>query len=115
MLEGYIADLYSKLKKKSGRNCFTLTHNKPAKMYVNDGGVTINYPSGRSLELPRSMVTEAIHILENRGILTLDEVHERIIERKGDQTDRLLAVLREIPGVTYTARPRALYFRKKIQ
>jgi len=107
-----MADLYSELKKKNGQKCFTLAQNKPAKMYVDDWKVTITYPTGRSLELPRSMVTEAIYKLQVKGVLTAEEVHEDITDRHGPQTDRLLAVLRELPGVKFTSSPRALYLKK---
>ena len=105
-------DLYSELKKKDGYTCFTLAQNKPAIMNVDDWKVTITYPTGRILELPRSMVTEAIHKLHSTGILTDEEVHEEITNHRGPQTDRLLAVLRELPGVTFTASPRVLYLKK---
>lgn len=103
---------YNDLKKLHGRKCFTLTQNKPALMYVYDDKVTIEYPTGNTLDLPRSMVQEAIHKLQALGILTLEEVHGNITHRHGPQTDRLLAVLRELPGVTFTASPRALYLIK---
>ena len=79
-------------------------------MYVDDQKVTIAYPTGNSLDIPRAMIMEAIHKLQTNGILTLEEVHEQITNRHGPQTDRLLAVLRELPGVTFTSSPRALYF-----
>ena len=107
-----MTDLYSELKKKNGQDCFTLTQNKPAKMYVDDFKVTIVYPTENTLELPRSMVTDAIHRLQIKGVLTLEEVHDEITNRFGPQTDRLLAVLRELPGVTFTPAPRALYLKK---
>jgi hypothetical protein len=107
-----MGDLYAELKKKNGYTCYTLAQNKPAKMNVDDWKVTITYPTGRCLELPRSMVSEAIHKLQAKGILTVQEVHEEITDRHGPQTDRLLAVLRELPGVTFTSSPRALYLKK---
>lgn len=107
-----MGDLYSELKKKDGHICFTLSQNKPAKMNVDDWKVTITYPTGRTLELPRSMVAEAIHKLQSNGILTVEEVHEEITNRRGPQTDRLLAVLRELPDVTFTSAPRSLYLKK---
>ena len=102
-------DMYSELKKLNGRKCFTLTYNKPATMYVDDWKVTIVYPTGNTLELPRSMVMEAIHKLQTNKKLTLEEVHEEITNRRGPQTDRLLAVLRELPGVCFSSSPRVLY------
>jgi hypothetical protein len=107
-----MGDLYIKLKKKNGNICYTLTQNKPATMNVDDRNVTINYPSGRILEIPRSMVSERIHKLQTKGILTVEEVHEEITNYHRAQTDRLLAVLRELPGVTFTSTPRALYLKK---
>jgi len=109
-----MTDLYSELKKLSGRNCFTLTYNKPARMYVDDQKVTIVYPSGNTKDLPRSMVMEAIHKLQRNEMLTLEEVHMEITNQNGPQTDRLLAVLRELPGVEFTPSPRALYLKKNI-
>ena len=103
-------DLYGELEKLSGRKCFTLTQNKPATMYVDDWKVTIVYPTGNTLEIPRSMIMEAIHSLQTKGCLTLEEVHYQITNERGPRTDRLLAVLRELPGVTFTSSPRALYF-----
>ena len=105
-------DLYNELKKKNGRTCYTLSQNKPALMHVDDWNVTITYPTGRVLELPRSMVSEAIHRLQAKGMLTVQEIHYELTNQRGPQTDRLMAVLREIPGVTFTAAPRALYWKK---
>jgi hypothetical protein len=107
-----MGDLYSELKKKNGYTCYTLTQNLPAKMNVDDWKVTITYPTGRCLELPRSMVSDAIHKLQVKGVLTLEEVGEEITNHNGPQTDRLLAVLRELPGVTFTPSPRVLYLIK---
>jgi len=106
-------DWYSKLKKKNGQKCFTLTQNKPAVMYVKDDGVTILYPTGRELFIPRNLFSEAFHLLKQKGILTLEDVHYGITNERGPVTDRLLAVLREIPGVTYSSSPRALYYKEK--
>ena len=82
-------------------------------MFVDDQKVTIIYPSGNSKVIPRSMVMQAIHKLERNGTLTLEEVHEEITDHNGPLTDRLLAVLRELPGVEFTPAPRALYLTKK--
>jgi hypothetical protein len=110
--EENMGDLYSELKKKNGERCFTLTQNKPAIMYVDDWKVTITYPTGNSLEFPRSMITEAIHMLQVKGVLTLEDVHEEITNHHAPRTDRLLAILRELPGVTFKASPRAVYLKK---
>jgi hypothetical protein len=107
-----MTDLYSELKKLNGRKCFTLTQNKPALMFVDDQGVTIEYPTGNSTRIPRSMIVEAMHVLQSKGILTLEDVHYRITNENGPRTDRLMAVLRELPGVTFSGEPRALYFKK---
>jgi hypothetical protein len=105
-------DWYNELKKLDGGKCFTLTQNKPARMYVDDDGVTIEYPSGNTINLPRAMVMKAIRRLQAKGELTLEEVHEEITHRNGAQTDRLLAVLRELPEVHYSGSPRYLYLDK---
>ena len=107
-----MADLYSELKKKSGRNCYTLTRNNPARMDVDDAGVTVTYPSGSIVVLPASMVREAIHRLQANGKLDVDEIHEHITHLHRTRTDKLMAVLREIPGVTFTPLPkRILHFK----
>jgi len=106
-------DLYVELKKKSGQKCFTLTQHKPAVMYVKDDGVTILYPTGRELFIPRSLFAQAFHILHQKGILTLEDVHHGITDERGPVTDRLMAVLREVPGITFTSSPRALYLKKE--
>jgi hypothetical protein len=108
-----MGDMYCELKKYNGQKCFTLTRNNPAVMYIDDWKVTIVYPSGNSLEIPRPMIMEAIHKLQAQGYLTLEEVHEVITQRNGPRTDRLLAVLRELPGVTFTSSPRVLYYSQK--
>jgi hypothetical protein len=105
-------DLYSELKKKNGRKCYTLTQNKPATMYVDDFKVTIVYPTGNTTELPRSMIMEALRRLQIQGTLTLEEVHEELTLRNRPKTDRLLAVLREVPGVKFARSPRALYWKE---
>lgn len=107
-----MTDLYIELKKKSGGICYTLAQNKPAMMTVDDWKVTITYLTGRCLDIPRSMVTEAIHKLQTKGILTDEEVHGEITNRHGPTTDRLLAILRELPGVTFSSSPRVLFIKK---
>lgn len=108
-------DLYGELKKKNGQKCFTLTQNKPAVMYIQDDGVTILYPTGRELFILRSLFTEAFHQLKQKGILTLEDVHYGITNERGPITDRLMAVLREIPGISFTTSPRALYYKEGSQ
>lgn len=103
---------YLDIKKLNGKKCFTLTQNKPAQMRVDDIGVTIVYPSGNGLDIPRSKFEEALHLLNAHGVLKMEEVHERITNGNGAMTDRLLAVLREIPETRYTSSPRAIYLKK---
>ena len=108
-------DLYAELKKKNGQKCFTLTQNKPAVMYVKDDGVTILYPTGRELFIPRALFAQAFHILNQKGILTVGDVHYGITDERGPVTDRLMAVLREVPDISFTSSPRALYLNKEKQ
>ncbi len=51
------------------------------------------------------MVNEAINQLKRQGQLTVEDVHEGITNRRGPITDRLFAVLRKLPGVTFDKRP----------
>lgn len=106
-------DLYVEWKKKSGQKCFTLTQHKPADMIVEDDGVTIIYPTRRELFIPRSLFAQAFHILYQKGILTLEDVHYTITDERGPVTDRLLAALREVPEISFTSSPRALYLKKE--
>ena len=109
-----MVDLYSELKKKSGQNCYTLARNNPARMEVDDTGVTVTYPTGLIVVLPASMVKEAIRRLLTNGELDVDEIHQQVTHLHRTRTDKLMAVLREIPGVTFTPLPkRILYFRHK--
>ena len=79
-------------------------------MYVGLLGITVVYPTGNECWLPRSMVEEAIHRLKTTGKLTVADVHEGITHRNGPKTDRLMAVLRMLPGVTFQKVPRELYY-----
>ena len=103
-------DLYKELKKKSGQNCYTLTLDHPARMDIDDEGVTVTYPSGSVIELPAAMVKEAIYRLKTNGELGVDEIHQEVTNYNRLQTDKLMAVLREIPGVSITRRKRKLHF-----
>lgn len=76
---------------------------------MDDYKVTIVYPYGNTLDISRSMIMEAIHKLQNQGCVTLEDVHYQITNEYGSQTVRLLAVQRELSGVTFTSSPRALY------
>jgi hypothetical protein len=102
-------DWYNELKRLNGQKCYTVTQNKPATTSIDDIGVTIVYPSGNSRRLPHSMINEAVHRLQIKGILTREEVHEEITNRYGPQTDRLIVGLRALSGVILSAAPRALY------
>ncbi len=108
-----MADLYQELKKKSGQNCYTLTLDHPAIMDVTDDGVTVTYPSGLVIFLPATMVREAIYRLQTKGELGVDEIHEEVTHYDRLQTDKLMAVLREMPGVTITRKKRKLHLAKK--
>ena len=103
--------MYELLMKMSGEDCYTLTANFPAKMYVEEKGIEIVYPTGNSTFIPRNMVTKAINQLKRQGQLTVEDVYEGITNRNGPITDRLFAVLRKLPGVTFDKRPRKLYYK----
>ena len=102
--------MYKKLMKMSGEKCFTLTADDPADMEVDAGGITILYGSGNELFIPREMVEKAVRVLIQRGELSVKEIHEGISNRNGACTDRLMTVLRKLPGVTFQKRPRILYY-----
>ena len=106
-------NLYVELKKKSGQKCFTLKQHKPAEMVVEDDGVTILYPTRRELFIPRSLFAQAFHILNQKGILTLEDVHYGITDERGPVTDRLMVVLRETPGISFTSSPRTLFLEER--
>lgn len=107
-----MTDWYSELKKLDGRRCFTLTQNKPAVMHIDDSGVMIEYPSGGTTKLSRALLDLAFQRLQIRGMLTLEDVHEGITRGNGAKTDRLMAVLRELPGIGFTGEPRTLFIKK---
>jgi len=102
--------MYRKLMEMSGEPCYTLTFGREATMHVDEKEVTIVYPSGNDRKIPRVMVEQAIGILLKTGRLTVSDVHEGITNRNGAQTDRLMAVLSKLPGVTDDRRPRVLYY-----
>jgi len=60
------------------------------------------------------MVEEAIHTLMKNGFLTVPEALD-IANGSGPITDRLMAVIRKLPGVTHDRRPRVLYYSKDPQ
>jgi len=105
-------DWYSELKKLDGHKCFTLTQNKPAIMHIDDLGVTIEYPTGGSIKLSRSLLDEAYRKLQIKGMLTLEDVHNGITHGNGAKTDRLMAVLRALPEIGFTGDPRTLFIKK---
>jgi hypothetical protein len=109
---GKMKDWYSEIKKIDGRKCFTLTRDKPAIMHVDDNGVTIEYPTGGTTRISRTLFDEAFRKLQIKGMLTLEDVHNDITNRNGPKTDRLMAVLRELPGVGFTGDPRTLFIKK---
>ena len=102
--------LYETLMDMSGEKCYTLTADNPAEMYVDDQKVTIVYPSGNSLEIPRALVLQAINMLMLKKKLTVADVHEEITKGNGARTDRLMSVLRKLPGITFDKRPRVLCY-----
>lgn len=106
-------DLFSELKKLDGHNCFTLSQDKPARMHVDDFGVTIEYPTGGKIRLSRDILEEAYRKLQIKGMLTLEDVHNGITHGQGAKTDRLMAVFRALPGIGFTGEPRTLYIKKK--
>lgn len=107
-----MTDLMIELRKLDGQNCFTLTRDNPAKMHVDENWVTIVYPTGGTTKIPMAMLQEAWKKLQIKGILTLEDVHERITKRNGPRTDRLMAVFRNLSGVGFTREPRTLFLKK---
>lgn len=103
---------YIDLARMSGEKCYTLTAENEADMFVNDDGVMIEYQSGNSLFIPRDMIEEAIRQLESKGALTVTDIHEGITNLNGARTDRLMAIMRKIEGVTFDKRPRVLYYQR---
>ena len=104
--------MYSKLLEMTGQKCYTLTADNAAIMHVADDGIIIVYESGNELFIPRQMVVDAINTLKEQGKLTVKDVHEGITEENGARTDRLMAVLRKLPNVTFVKRPRVLYYNE---
>jgi len=80
-------------------NCSTVSRDIPARMKADAHGVTINYQSGGELFIPRAIVETAIGRLVRQRSLNKDEVHPEITSEHGPMTDRLMAVLRMLPGV----------------
>ena len=104
--------MYELLMQMSGEKCYTLSRDNPATMWVIEDGIEVVYPSGNSVFLPKAMVVKGINMLINRGKLTVDEVHHEITNEHRTRTDKLMAVLRKLPGVTFDRIPRALYYKR---
>ena len=102
--------MYDLLLQMTGEKCYTLTSDKEAEMLVDSSGITIIYDTGNEKFIPRDMVEEAIRQLTANKKLTVPDVHEGITKRNGPRTDRLMAVLRKLPGVTFQKIPRELYY-----
>jgi len=98
--------MYEKLMQMSGQKCYTLVQNREAKMEADGNQVTITYPKGGTLVIPREMVEIAIATLGRQGFITDTDVHENITMGDGPTTDRLLSVLRMLPGVGYVGEPK---------
>lgn len=82
--------MYELLMKMSGENCYTLTLDNPAKMYVGEQGIEIVYPTGNTTFIPRKMVNKAINQLKRERQLTVEDLHEGITNRNGPITDRVI-------------------------
>ncbi len=82
-------------------------------MHIDDFGVTVEYPTGSTTRLSRALLDEAFRLLHIKGILTLEDVHNRITHGNGAKTDRLMAVLREHPEIGYSGEPRIIFINKK--
>jgi hypothetical protein len=95
----------------SGEQCYTLSRDNPATMWVGEEGIEVVYPSGFSVFIPRAMVVKAINLLINRRKLTVDEVHHEITNQHRTRTDKLMAVIRKLPDVTFDRIPRVLYYK----
>ena len=104
--------MYELLMMMSGEICHTLSQDNPATMWVGEDGIEIVYPSGKSVFLPMAMVVNAINTLVKRGKLTVDEVHLEITDEHRNRTDKLMAVLRKLPGVSFDRYPRVLYYNR---
>ena len=104
--------MYAILMEMNGEKCYTLSRDNPAAMWVGEDGIEVVYPSGNSVFLPKAMVVKTINMLINRGKLTVDEVHHQITNEHRTRTDKMMAVLRKLPGVTFDRIPRVLFYNK---
>jgi hypothetical protein len=99
----------------SGQKCRTISQDIEAEMVAEEDGVTITYLSGKRLFIPRATVERGISRLIRQGSIDKDEVHLEITNQNGAITDRLMAVLRMLPGVEIESRiPRKLSYVPKI-
>ena len=110
-----MSDLFGELKKKTGQNCYTLVHNNPARMDVDDNGVMVTFPSGIKVFLPVDMIRDAICRLQEKGSVDVDEIHLEVTHEHRIRTEKLMAVLREIPGVIFTPLPKRILYMEKNQ
>ena len=106
------SEFYALLLKMSGEKCYTLTNDNSAVMEVDQSGITVIYPTGSEVFIPRDMVEHAIRALTAKGELTVDDVHKGITKQHRTRTDKLMAVLRKLPGVTIQKFPRKLFYKK---
>ncbi len=106
--------LWNELKKKDGQYFYTLTQNRPAKIQVYATKVTILYPSGNPKDIDRDIIEKAWNKLRTQGKFTVDDALE-VTRRNGARTDRLLALLRMLDDVTFTASPRELQYKPKTE
>ena len=104
--------MYELLMQMSGEKCYTLSRDNPATIWVGEDGIDVVYPSGNTVFIPRAIVVKAINMLINRRKLTVDEVHFEITNEYRTRTDKLMAVLRKLPGVSFDMVPRVLYYNK---
>lgn len=104
--------MYEFLIQMNGEKCYTLSHDNPATMWVSKNGIQVVYPSGNSVFLPEEMVIRGINLLKDRGKLSVDEVHHEIAKQHRTRTDKLMAVLRKLPGVSFDRFPRVLYYNE---
>ena len=104
--------MYELLIEMSGEKCYTLSRDYPATMLVGEDGIEVIYPSGNIVIIPKTMVLNAINMLINQGTLTVDDVHLLITHENRTRTDKIMAVLRKLPGVTIEKLPRVLNYTK---
>jgi hypothetical protein len=83
-------------------------------MEANENGVTITNPTGNKLLIPRDIVEKGISLLVKQGSIDVNEVHHKITNEHRTMTDKLMAVLRMLPGVEIESKsPRKLSYTSK--